>query len=509
VLPSLDSVSKQLRGKLGEALAMVSKESQPLDKVATSNLDALRAYSLGMRAYTAGDLKSAEALFQQALQVDPNFALAHIGLANVYTGTDQPKQALQQIRSAEALRDRLSARDALYIDAWDATYTAPRLASEKWKLLTTVYPDYFTGQGTSAYFLWKSANRFQEAIPHLLQSASAKNPHRAVSEYLLGALYVEAEHYQDALRYFGQSTADGVHFQNAYYAGAYAAQRKFSEADAVLARGKSSDIASFDIGVSTTRVAMALDQGAWTRAMQLANATEAQAASMGPRFKARYEMVNASLRAMDATPVSVQSETLSKILDDEKGARSTSDATMNAESNFHIAFASYLAAHAGNIQLAKQALSMIGTNDGDSDTAVLSNLRNVAKAEMERASGHPRNAIEILKPLLTGSELYITHVVLMDANADAHDYTAALTEAHWLSSHRGRAYLEFNIEQMLAPFNVAQSDLALLRAAEFYAELHSRTASHQELSAFERVWPNGVKLPWLASRIQKLQTAAP
>ena len=52
VLPSLDKVNQKLRVRLGEALATVSTESQPLDKVATKNLDALRAYSLGERAYT-------------------------------------------------------------------------------------------------------------------------------------------------------------------------------------------------------------------------------------------------------------------------------------------------------------------------------------------------------------------------------------------------------------------------------------------------------------------------
>ncbi len=39
VLPSLDAVNQKLRLRLGEALATVSSESQPLDKVATKNLD--------------------------------------------------------------------------------------------------------------------------------------------------------------------------------------------------------------------------------------------------------------------------------------------------------------------------------------------------------------------------------------------------------------------------------------------------------------------------------------
>ena len=49
ILPSLDAINKRLRVRLGEALATVTEESQPLEKVATANLDALRAYSLGYK----------------------------------------------------------------------------------------------------------------------------------------------------------------------------------------------------------------------------------------------------------------------------------------------------------------------------------------------------------------------------------------------------------------------------------------------------------------------------
>src|SRR5690242_11361306 len=245
VLPSLDNVSKQLRGKLGEALAMVSKESQPLDKVATSNLDALRAYSLAINAYNVGNLKDAEALYRQAITLDPNFALAHIGLAKVFNGIDQDEAAVREIQTAANLHDRLSARDTLYTQAWLATFESPRVALEKWKLLSRLYPDFFPAATVQAYFLWQDANRFQDAISALTWPTSAHNPHRGSSEYLMGALNVEAEHYVEALKYFAAAKADGVALQNAYWASAYAAQREFAKAAATLANGKQSGTLSF------------------------------------------------------------------------------------------------------------------------------------------------------------------------------------------------------------------------------------------------------------------------
>ncbi|HEY9112161.1 MAG TPA: putative peptide modification system cyclase [Rhodanobacteraceae bacterium] len=504
VLPSLDSVSKQLRCKLGEALAMVSKQSQPLAQVATPDLNALKAYSLGDRSYATANFKAAEAYFAEALRIDPHFALAHIGLANIFDSEDQPAKAMTEIRAAQADHARLSARDALYVDARATRYTNPRQGLEKWKLLATIYPDYFPGMGAYAYFLSLYANDFDEAIPYLEQSASPKNPHRATSEYLLGAQYVEAGQYTKAVRAFSQSVADGAHYQNSLYASAYAAQRKFKEAVDLLKRGKSSGAGSFDVINNSTTIAMALDQGNWAYADKLLAMTRKQAALLGPRIAGRYAGMALSLRALDGTPVKTQVAALEDYFSTQEKALAQADLVDRFELRFQIALAAYLAARAGDTRFAKRALVASGP-ESEADTPVLDNLRGVAKAEIERASGNPQNALTILKPLVNGSELYITHVALMDAYADAHNNASALVEARWLSSHRGRAYVESNMLFTLTPFNVVESDLSLLRAAELSNTSEGAVEARHSLAAFESAWPTAMRLPWIAPRIDKLR----
>jgi putative peptide modification system cyclase len=506
VLPSLDSVSKQLRGKLGEALAMVSRQSQPLAQVATPDLNALKAYSLGESAYNHADLKSAETYFNEALRIDPHFALAHIGLVKIFDGEDRPAKALQETHAAQADRARLSARDALYVDALAASYTTPRQALEKWKLLVSVYPDYFPGLNACAYFLWEYANSYEEAISFLKQAISPKNPHRVNSEYLLGMLYVEAGQYADALRFFSKSVADGASFQNTYYASAYAAQRKFSDAAAILARGKPSGTASFDVINSSTTIAMAVDRGNWKLANELLRATRSRANSLESRVAGRYEGMDLSLRVLDGTSAKTLASNLSDYLAREEKALANASPTDRAELQFQIVLAAYLAAHSGDTKLAERALIVAGP-ESESDSPVLSNLRNVAEAEIERANGNPQSALATLKPLVNGSELYITHVVLMDTYADAHDSAKALVEARWLSTHRGRAYLEYNMQLMLAPFNVAHSDLALLRAAELSNAMGDKAKMRQSLMAFEAAWPKAAQSSSLLARVKALQAA--
>jgi putative peptide modification system cyclase len=503
VLPSLDSVSKQLRGKLGEALAMVSKQSQPLAQVATSNLHALRAYSLGERAYNDTDFKSAEVYFKEALRIDPHFALERTLLAKIFETDDLPVKAMQEIRAAQADRSHLSAREVLYVDAWAASYTQPGKSLEKWKLLASVYPDYFPGLGSCAYFLWQYANQFNEAIPYLRQSASPKNPRRATSEYLLGVLYVEAGKYADALRAFSESATDGFHLQNIYYASAYAAQRKFQDASAVLKRGKSSGTNSFDIIDAGTSIAMQVDRGDWRRVDEQIKTTQARANSLGQRVIGRYEGMRLSLRSLDRASTKAQIALLTDYVTREKNALTNADPTDRAELKFQIVLAAYLAAHAGDTRLAEHALAVAGPGSS-ADTPILDNLRGVAMAELKRRSGQPQDALAILKPLVNGSELYITHVALMDAYADTHDNANALTEADWLSTHRGRAYAENNMQQMLDPLNVAWSDLALLRAAVFSIALTKKADAQRFLAAFKHAWPTAAQIPWLKSQLQQV-----
>lgn len=507
VLPSLDSVSKQLRGKLGEALAMVSKESMPLARVATPDLNALRAYSLGLRSYDSSDMQDALALFGQALRIDPHFALAHVAVAKVFEAENRPVEAATEIKAAQSDKGRLSVRDALYVDALAATFERPNEALNKWKLLASVYPDYYPGLAAYAYFLWNDANRYADAIPFAEQASVPTNPHRGTSEYLLGTLYVEAGKYADALRAFKASVANGNRFQNAYYASVYAAQRQFADAVSTMASGKHSNVAGYDIGAEVVRLAFVVDQGDWQAARHLLTEIQRRAKPLGDRTYATYVGLELSLDAIDGVSANSQDKALAEHLQALRKIMASSTPIDRRAVQFQMLLVGYFAARAGDVNLARQALAGAGPRSG-SDTPIVSNLRGVAESEIARATGKPEAAIAMLKAQINGSELYVTHVAMLDAYADAGDNDNALKEALWLSSHRGRAYLESSQDQILAPFNVAESDLAILRAAGFAKKLGKPEQADTLLKQFEAIWPKHAQLPWLTPKLQALHAPA-
>jgi tetratricopeptide (TPR) repeat protein/tRNA A-37 threonylcarbamoyl transferase component Bud32 len=81
IIPTVDRLTRQLRGRLGESLKSV-KDAPALAQVTTSSLDALRSFAAGLRANDVeGDYTRAITLFEEAIAKDSGFAAAYVQLA--------------------------------------------------------------------------------------------------------------------------------------------------------------------------------------------------------------------------------------------------------------------------------------------------------------------------------------------------------------------------------------------------------------------------------------------
>jgi eukaryotic-like serine/threonine-protein kinase len=109
VLKALGEAITQLRSKLGESLNTVQKYDVPLWEASTSSLDALKAFSLGMNVNNSRETSAVVPYYQRAIELDPNFALAHSYLGLIYASDFQePALAEEHFRKAYELRDRAS-----------------------------------------------------------------------------------------------------------------------------------------------------------------------------------------------------------------------------------------------------------------------------------------------------------------------------------------------------------------------------------------------------------------
>lgn len=502
VLPSVDAVNSDLRQRLGEALTNVSADSKPLERVTTAQFDALRAYSLAVDAEQENRLADALALLERALEVDPEFATARLKRGVVMLNTGDRIGSLRELRGAEKLRDRVSARDRFVIEATIASLTAtPRENIEKWRVLADLYPDFFPAQNTYGFYAWQGANDFAQAIPALERSTAPQNPMRGSGHYVLGSVLLAANRYSDALAQFTAYEQTGRRFENQFYAATYAAQRQFEKIDAVLDRGQASGITGSDVPGLVIRAVFALDQGDFTRAQTLLERARDVGQATGWRHARMADALALTYSAL-VDPVKQQHERIGQFLDVELEKKiGDDDPGAGIDRQRRLLLAAWLASRINDHALAQRAISAIEHKYIGRDYPELAQRHVLATAERLRSDGDSAAAIEQLTPLAAGNGFYSVRVALMDARTAAGELDEARGLAQWLAANRGVAYGEMHGDHMMQLFNVGQSNLALLSLAEQALALDRMEEAQYDLDAFLQVWHEDRLPPTLAARV--------
>lgn len=115
---------------------------------ASSSLEALKAYSVGFNLQTtAGDAQALPS-YKRAVELDPNFALAHADLGLVYGNIGEMKLSEDYLRKAFELRDRVSDVERFRITAFYYAFVTGELEKEN-----------------ETYDLWKQAYP-RDPLPH-------------------------------------------------------------------------------------------------------------------------------------------------------------------------------------------------------------------------------------------------------------------------------------------------------------------------------------------------------
>ena len=140
ILNVLGRSNEKLREKLGESLASIQQFDKPLPQATTSSLEALQLYTLGSEKRAEGELVSIP-FFERAIQLDPDFALAHAILGTVYLNIEQLPLAEEHEKRAMALSDRVSEREKFYITAHYYLLTGQReMVVQTYEAYARLYP---------------------------------------------------------------------------------------------------------------------------------------------------------------------------------------------------------------------------------------------------------------------------------------------------------------------------------------------------------------------------------
>ena len=262
-----DAVSR-FRGKLGESLGSIQRYDSKIEEATTRSLEALKAYSQGLRTRrTSGDFDSVP-FFRRAIDLDPEFALAYARLGTVYGNLAQPEEARKMTARAYELRSKVSEVERHYIEGRYFTLVDPDVqkALDVYRVWLATYPNDYTAL-VNAALLHKQQGDRGEAI-RKLELATKVAPDQPLGWTNLGQTYFEIGDYENSKRVLNNalklqdSTSGRI---GLYQIGILTGDLKLAEEQVAAVRGRRDEVEMFAI-----RMFGAAYRGRFTEAGELA-----------------------------------------------------------------------------------------------------------------------------------------------------------------------------------------------------------------------------------------------
>ena len=207
--PAVDELTQRLRRHLGESVKQVQEHARPLQRVTTPSLEALQVYSRAMERYAAGDMKGFLPLAKGAIELDPDFAMAHFYLGSAYDTLGDNDHGDEQLALARGSLDRVSERERyLILGAGYDHQGIYEKGAEQYQLVTELYPDDVEAyQWLANSSVW--AGHVEEALA-AAQRAVQLDPHGAVNYDRLIRLLVQLNKFPAALAAYESAAKEGV-----------------------------------------------------------------------------------------------------------------------------------------------------------------------------------------------------------------------------------------------------------------------------------------------------------
>jgi tetratricopeptide (TPR) repeat protein len=194
-----------MRAKLGESLNSIQKLNRPLEQATTPSLEALQNYTAGYSEMGKGQFLEAVPLFERAIALDPNFAMAYFMLGAAFQNAGDVDRSRDYMQKAFTLIDRVSEFER---DLITATYYSFDGQSEKaidaYRLGIRDYPRFW-GFHNSLSAEYIDQGQFEEGLKEGQEAsgleANVELPYRRqLDSYICLDRLAEAKQLEEKLR---------------------------------------------------------------------------------------------------------------------------------------------------------------------------------------------------------------------------------------------------------------------------------------------------------------------
>lgn len=388
ILGVLDALATNIRRDLGESRLEIHRAHQPLPEVTTQSLAALQDYAQGTLLFGRARAADAVAMYQKALAIDPNFAMAHAALGYAYYSfyLNEPVLGDAEFKRALALSANTTDRERQWMDL---RYAESQGRTSDAMALYRTYLEQYPGDWVARYGyarLLRMHGHASESVP-MYQQLARMQPDDPGLYIELATAYCDLAQWQQAVQTYEKAFALDPHMMsvsstNRAYGFTLMQLGQNEKAIQVF----SSLLSDPDTYADGERSLGALDlyHGEYESARQHYELALAHTAS--PLTQARIRLSLAAIAAGQGNP----SEAVKQL--------DTVTAVLRAMPQHvaYIALAGQAYARYGAVEKARKLLAVI-TPHVVAGAAVDASFTNMLRAEVEAASGNPANALTLLK----------------------------------------------------------------------------------------------------------------
>jgi tetratricopeptide (TPR) repeat protein len=466
VLRAVGQGASRLRARLGESLATLRTYDVPIEQATTPSLDALKAYTLGIKERARGAEIESIPFFQRALELDPRFASAWTVLSTVYGNLGESARATDYAVRAYAERGHVSERERLTIthQYYDRVTGDLDKAAESLMLWEQSYPRDYRPSNSLAV-LYNRVGQYERAVEKGLE-ALRRNPNHPFPYSNLAHAYRCLNRYEDAKRVAMQATARGIETlptrRLLYQIAVLEGDTSAAEQHRNVARGRSRE---FDMVGAEAQIAVY--EGRINEAREL--------------YRKAQDIARASNLVEVDQGYAVQAAWMEALVGSQAHARALVQPVLTSTNvQARLGAATVLA-------LAGETRGMPRVIDEAARASVTDTLTTriavaIARASLALATGRPDAAVEALRPAEPyelGRVAVLAPVYLRGlAYLDLKDGAAAATQFERVLAHRG-----------VDPFSVFYrlASLGLARAQAMQGEID---ASRKTYDTFLDSWPH-------------------
>jgi serine/threonine protein kinase/tetratricopeptide (TPR) repeat protein len=387
VLDALNKAASTMREKLGESLTTVKAFDTPVEQATTPSLEALHAYSLGVKTKDVTGDEAAVPLFEEAIGLDPKFAMAYALLGTSYSNLGERKRGAEMLMKAYGLREKVSEPEKFYISAYHRDLVLGDLpkSMQLYESWTQAYPRDVTPVGNLG-LLYGYIGQHEKAVDQA-RLALRLQPESGLRYANLVQGYVHVGSLQEARRMVAEARRKNV---DSPYLCFYSYQLAFLQNDLATMTEEVRRTAGKP-GVEDILLAAEADTAAYFGRLLKARELSGQAIDSAHRAgenatAASYQTAAALREAVFGNPAA---------------SRRQAAAALATSTDRDVQFGAALAlAFAGEVPQAQQISDQLSRNFPE-DTLVKFNYLPTIRAQIAVSLHDPAQAIELLKTTST------------------------------------------------------------------------------------------------------------